>query len=75
LPTYLFKMDYLKDHEVVEVVLPDDARAWHEACCGAGQLFGEVVRGRFCQGQEWNLEVLTEAKVPLFKISVTSESL
>lgn len=75
LPKYLFKMDYLESHELIEVVLPDDAGAWHEACGSAGDLFSEVVRGRFCQGEEWNLEVLTEAKIPLFRISVTSQGL
>jgi hypothetical protein len=75
LPAYVFTIDYLQNRELVEVNLPDDIGAWREACGSAGELFNEVVQGRFCQGQGWTLEVSNEAKLPLFRISVTSESL
>ena len=54
--------------------LPDDAAAWQEMTKVCGDLIGGVCR-RLEQGSDWHLELLDEAKRPLFRIRLVAESL
>ncbi|WP_375308671.1 hypothetical protein [Bradyrhizobium sp. A11] len=51
--------------------LPDDEAAWREATAYAAALFKDI-DGRFRPGQEWSLEVMDQARRPLYFINIGS---
>jgi uncharacterized protein DUF6894 len=54
--------------------LPDDAAAWKEMTKVCSDLVGGVCWS-FEQGSEWHMELLDEAKKPLFRIRLVADHL
>jgi Domain of unknown function (DUF6894) len=54
--------------------LPDDAAAWKEMTKVCSDLVVGVCR-RLEQGSDWHMELLDEAKKPLFRIRLVGEHL
>ncbi|WP_375304966.1 hypothetical protein WI560_22820 [Bradyrhizobium sp. A11] len=52
--------------------LPDDEAAWREATRFAGELFKDI-DGKFRPGEDWRLEVMTEARKPLYQIYISAK--
>jgi uncharacterized protein DUF6894 len=54
--------------------LPDSNAAWKELTSVCGDMVGSISR-KLQQNSEWQLELLDEAKRPLFRIRIVAESL
>lgn len=76
MPHYYFRIANGKYSETFDVAfdLPDDAAAWQEMTKVCGDLVGGACR-RLEQGSDWHLELLDEAKKPLFTIRLVAETL
>jgi hypothetical protein len=76
MPRYYFRIAHGRSSGASDIAfnLPDDAAAWHEMTKVCGDLVGGVC-WRLDQGSDWQLELLDEAKKPLFRIRLVAESL
>jgi len=76
MPRYYYRIAHGSYSGISDVAfdLPDDAAAWREMTKVCGDLVGGVCR-RLEQGSDWHLELLDEAKTPLFRIRLVAEAL
>ncbi|MHB0784446.1 DUF6894 family protein [Bradyrhizobium sp. 5.13L] len=75
MPKYFFHVHSAKpSHDEVGEDLPDDETAWRAATRFAGEVMRDI-NGKFRPGQDWSLEVMNEARKPIYFITIGSRKL
>ncbi|WP_375142238.1 hypothetical protein [Bradyrhizobium sp. CCGB12] len=75
MPRYFFNVhDVQPSTDDLGEELPDDDAAWREATKFAGALLNDI-DGKYRPGQEWSLEVMDEARRPLYFINIGSRKM
>jgi hypothetical protein len=76
MPRYYFRISHGTFAGTSEAAFDykDDDEAWQEMTKVCGDLLGSVARA-IKQNSEWHMELLDEAKAPLFRIRLLAEKL
>jgi hypothetical protein len=77
MPHYYFRIqrgEFSGAYDLDEVECADENAAWTELAKVSGDLLGSVAR-KLKQNARWQIELLNEAKKPLFRVSLIAETL
>ncbi len=77
MPRYYFRIqqgEFSGASDLNEVECADENAAWAELAQVSGDLLGSIAR-KLKQNASWQIELLNEAKKPLFRVSLIAETL
>jgi hypothetical protein len=75
-PRYYFQISHGRFSDVADcgIDMPDRDAAWVEMAKVCGNLAGTISR-KMKQNAEWRMELLDEAKEPVFRVRIVAETL